>query len=202
MAGEIQVNSVTALTESGSNIVLNNVDTATNRTNLGLGSMATQDANAVALTGGSLTGTELDLKSSGTSVYKSDGTTSVISESSGTVTINNATLGSSVVFPAIGQLAFWHGYAAASSSHTFTLDGTNSYTVLVTGRHTSSPLYTKNLTFIIDSATGTVTSKTDPWGTALNESYDTSTNVLTLSTDSSTELMQILIFKGAITEGT
>lgn len=45
MAGEIQVNSVTALTESGSNIILNNVDTATNRTNLGLGSMATETAS-------------------------------------------------------------------------------------------------------------------------------------------------------------
>lgn len=99
MAGEIQVNSVTALTESGSNIVLNNVNTATNRTNLGMGSIATQNANAVALTGGSITGTEIDLKSTGTSVYKSDGTTAVISESSGTVTVNNSTLGNSVVFP-------------------------------------------------------------------------------------------------------
>jgi len=59
MAGEIQVNSVTALTESGSNIVLNNVDTATNRTNLGLGSMATQNANAVAITGGSVSGASI-----------------------------------------------------------------------------------------------------------------------------------------------
>ena len=67
MAGEIQVNSVTALTESGSNIVLNNVDTATNRTNLGLGSMATQAGNSVSITGG---------------------------------TISNATIDSSVVFPA------------------------------------------------------------------------------------------------------
>ena len=54
MAGEIQVNSVTALTESGSNIVLNNVDTATNRTNLGLGSIATQAADSVSITGGSI----------------------------------------------------------------------------------------------------------------------------------------------------
>ena len=54
MAGEIQVNSVTALTESGSNIILNNVDTATNRTNLGLGSMATQAANSVSITGGTI----------------------------------------------------------------------------------------------------------------------------------------------------
>ena len=54
MPGEIQVNSVTALTESGSNIVLNNVDTATNRTNLGLGSIATQAADSVAITGGTI----------------------------------------------------------------------------------------------------------------------------------------------------
>lgn len=45
MAGEIQIDSITALTASGSNIVLNNVDTATNRTNLGLGSMATETAS-------------------------------------------------------------------------------------------------------------------------------------------------------------
>jgi hypothetical protein len=96
MAGEIQVNSVTALTESGSNIVLNNVDTATNRTNLGLGSMATQNADAVALTGGSLTGTEIDLKSSGTTIYKSDGTTAVLSESGGVVTLGSVTLGGTV----------------------------------------------------------------------------------------------------------
>lgn len=56
MAGEIQVNSVTALTESGSNIVLNNVDTATNRTNLGLGTMATQAADSVSISGGNITG--------------------------------------------------------------------------------------------------------------------------------------------------
>lgn len=99
MAGEIQIDSVTALTASGSDIILNNVNTATNRTNLGLGSIATQNANAVAITGGSITGTEFDLKSTGTSVYKSDGTTAVISESGGTATIDNATLGSDIYFP-------------------------------------------------------------------------------------------------------
>ena len=56
MAGEIQIDSVTALTASGSNIVLNNVDTATNRTNLGLGSIATQAANSVSISGGNITG--------------------------------------------------------------------------------------------------------------------------------------------------
>jgi len=85
MAGEIQLNSTTMATESSGTITLSNVNSATNRTNLGLGSMATQNANAVALTGGSLTGTEIDLKSSGTTIYKSDGTTAVLSESGGTV---------------------------------------------------------------------------------------------------------------------
>ena len=41
MAGEIQLNGTTALTESSGAITLNNVDSATNRTNLGLGTAAT-----------------------------------------------------------------------------------------------------------------------------------------------------------------
>ena len=99
MAGEIQLNSTTMATESSGTITLSNVNSATNRTNLGLGSMATQNANAVALTGGSLTGTEIDLKSSGTTIYKSDGTTAVLSESGGVVTLNNASLSTNIVFP-------------------------------------------------------------------------------------------------------
>jgi len=87
MAGEIQIGGTTFATESGGTVTVSNVDSATNRTNLGLGSMATQNANAVALTGGSLTGTEIDLKSSGTTIYKSDGTNAVLSESAGVVTL-------------------------------------------------------------------------------------------------------------------
>lgn len=41
MAGEIQLNGTTALTESGGVVTLNNVDSGTNRTNLGLGTAAT-----------------------------------------------------------------------------------------------------------------------------------------------------------------
>lgn len=93
MAGEIQIGGTTFATESGGTVTVANVDSATNRTNLGLGSMATQNANAVALTGGSLTGTEIDLKSSGTTIYASNGTTSIVSESSGTVTVDNAIVG-------------------------------------------------------------------------------------------------------------
>jgi len=63
------------------------------------GTIASQDSDAVAITGGSITGTEFDLKSTGTSVYKSNGSTAVISESGGTATLNNVTLGSGVVFP-------------------------------------------------------------------------------------------------------
>lgn len=40
------------------------------------------------------------LKSSGNSITKSDGTTAVLSESAGVVTLNNGTIGSGVVFPA------------------------------------------------------------------------------------------------------
>jgi len=40
------------------------------------------------------------LKSSGDSITKSDGTTAVLSESAGVVTLNNGTIGSGVVFPA------------------------------------------------------------------------------------------------------
>jgi len=43
MAGEIQLNGTTALTESGGVVTLNNVDSATNRTNLGLGYASTSE---------------------------------------------------------------------------------------------------------------------------------------------------------------
>jgi len=54
MAGEIQLNSTTMATESSGTITLSNVNSATNRTNLGLGSIATQAADSVAITGGNI----------------------------------------------------------------------------------------------------------------------------------------------------
>jgi hypothetical protein len=156
MAGEIQVNSVTALTESGSNIVLNNVDTATNRTNLGLGSMATQNATAVALTGGSVTGTEIDLKSSGTTLYASDGSTSLISESSGTVTVNNVTLGSSV--SGIGQLigmSFSNGLNA--NGNIVTLESSKSYDALLMIYSSGVNYYFLDLAYADVDSSGNVT---------------------------------------------
>ena len=54
MAGEIQLISTTMATESSGTITLSNVDSATNRTNLGLGSMATQAANSVSISGGTI----------------------------------------------------------------------------------------------------------------------------------------------------
>ena len=56
MAGEIQLNSTTMATESSGTITLSNVNSATNRTNLGLGSMATQAADSVSMSGGKITG--------------------------------------------------------------------------------------------------------------------------------------------------
>lgn len=57
MAGTIQLNSTTFATESSGAITVANVDSATNRTNLGLGSIATQAANSVNIDGGAIDGT-------------------------------------------------------------------------------------------------------------------------------------------------
>jgi len=54
MAGEIQIGGTTFATESAGTVTVSNVDSATNRTNLGLGSMATQAADSVAITGGTI----------------------------------------------------------------------------------------------------------------------------------------------------
>jgi len=56
MAGEIQIGGTTFATESGGTVTVSNVDSAANRTNLGLGSMATQAADSVSISGGNITG--------------------------------------------------------------------------------------------------------------------------------------------------
>jgi len=95
--------STSAQLNTGGNISvtgsLNVSDDSTTRTNLGLGTVATQDSDSITVTGGSLTGTEIDLKSSGTTIYKSDGTTAVLSESGGVVTLtaDEANVGSNAL---------------------------------------------------------------------------------------------------------
>lgn len=59
MAGEIQLNSTTMATESSGAITLSNVNSATNRTNLGLGSIATQASNSIDIDGGAIDGTTI-----------------------------------------------------------------------------------------------------------------------------------------------
>jgi len=150
MAGEIQLNSTTMATESSGSITLSNVDSVTNRTNLGLGSLATQDANAVALTGGSLTGTEIDLKSSGTTLYASNGSTSLISESSGTVTVDNVTLGSNV--SGIGQLVGVSYVNSMSGNGNYvTLENNKTYHLVVTG-YASSFGWTEYYRLVVDGS--------------------------------------------------
>lgn len=51
MAGEIQLNGTTALTESSGAVTLNNVNSATNRTNIGLGSSATASFASLTING-------------------------------------------------------------------------------------------------------------------------------------------------------
>lgn len=126
MAGEIQIGGTTFATESGGTVTVSNVDSATNRTNLGLGSMATQNANAVALTGGSLTGTEIDLKSSGATIYASNGTTSIVSESSGTVTVDNAIVGND--YTGILEVDQWYLTAVVGGGYITTNWARNNFT--------------------------------------------------------------------------
>ena len=126
--------STSAQLNTGGNISvtgsLNVSDDSTTRTNLGLGTIATQDSDSITVTGGSVTGTEIDLKSSGTTIYKSDGTTAVLSESGGVVTLNNGTIGSGVTFPAGHILQIKSSSIKGSStSKTVTRTGTGSQLV-------------------------------------------------------------------------
>jgi hypothetical protein len=156
MGGEIQLNSTTMATESSGTITLSNVDSATNRTNLGLGSIATQAADSVAITGGSLTGTEIDLKSSGTTLYASDGSTSLMSESSGTVTVDNVTLGSNV--SGVGQL-IGTSYAEADSTagNQVTLESSKTYHVIHSSYNTSLVTTFVEYTELSTDSSGNVT---------------------------------------------
>jgi len=59
MAGEIQIGGTTFATESGGTVTIANVDSATNRTNLGLGSIATQASDSIDINGGTIDGTTI-----------------------------------------------------------------------------------------------------------------------------------------------
>lgn len=65
----------------------------------------------------------IKLKSSGDSITKSDGTTAVLSESGGVVTLNNGTIGSGVHFPA-GHV-IQSKTSTLSSGFNFTIGGAN-----------------------------------------------------------------------------
>jgi hypothetical protein len=70
---------------------------------------------------GTISSSTLDgikLKSSGNSITKSDGTTAVLSESGGVVTLNNGTLGSGVVFPPNKIINIWSAPRSTQYDHT------------------------------------------------------------------------------------
>jgi len=128
--------STSAQLNTGGNISvtgsLNVSDDSTTRTNLGLGTIATQDSDSITVTGGSVTGTEIDLKSSGTTIFQSDGTTAVLSESAGVVTLNNVTVGSNV--SGIGQLiGVSYVNSTSGNGNYVTLENNKNYHLVVTG---------------------------------------------------------------------
>jgi|DEB0MinimDraft_10_1074344.scaffolds.fasta_scaffold12188_2 hypothetical protein len=98
MAGEIQLNSTTMATESSGTITLSNVDSATNRTNLGLGSMATQASNSVDIDGGVIDGTTIGTTSAAAGTFTTFTSTGIDDNASSTAltidTSGNATLSS------------------------------------------------------------------------------------------------------------
>jgi len=78
------------------------------------------------ISGGSITGTEIDLKSSGTTIFASDGTTAVLSESGGAVTLtaDEANVGSNaLVVDSSGRVGI--GTTSPVSSSLITLKKTN-----------------------------------------------------------------------------
>ena len=104
MAGEIQLNGTTALTESGGVVTLNNVNSATNRTNLGLSSFV-DTSSSQTLTNKTLgsgvvfpPGTVLQVATNNFNTQPTRGSTSFGSFSTAiTATINNCTTGNDIL---------------------------------------------------------------------------------------------------------
>lgn len=103
VTGELTLGTALAVAEGGTGVTaLSSLDAAD------LGSGAATDGYVLTADGAGNAAWEaasgvslpIDLLSSGASIRKSDGTTDVLSESSGAVTLDNASLGNAVVFPA------------------------------------------------------------------------------------------------------
>ena len=122
-------------------------------------------------------------------------------EGSGVVTAKNITVDTTVkgTSKIDGTLAFFGGHTADNRS--FTLDGVSKYHVFAWVRYDADPYYPMVLTFVIDSSDGTITKKTDTWGSSVDESYNTSTKVLEIISQGGS-LMHVQIFYGDIPEGT
>ena len=122
-------------------------------------------------------------------------------EGSGVVTAKNLTVDTTVkgTSKIDGTLAFFGGHTADNRS--FTLDGVSKYHVFAWVRYDADPYYPMVLTFVIDSSDGTITKKTDTWGSSVDESYNTSTKVLEIISQGGS-LMHVQIFYGDIPDGT
>jgi len=130
MAGEIQLNSTTMATESSGTITLSNVDSATNRTNLGLGSMATQNANAVAITGGNISSSvTIDAGSNVSGIGQLVGISYANAYNSAG---NTVTTEANKSYAAI-VTSFKNPYASIVESWTITTDSSNNATVTELG---------------------------------------------------------------------
>jgi len=91
------------------------------------------------------------LKSSGDSITKSDGTTAVLSESAGVVTLNNITVGSNI--SGIGQLVgISYVNAYNSAGNTVTTEANKSYAAIVTSYRNPYASSVESWTITTDSS--------------------------------------------------
>ena len=131
MAGEIQIGGTTFATESSGTITVANVNSATNRTNLGLGSIATQAADSVSISGGNITGGTIG--SGVTFPALGNSAVGTVSESSGTPTGDiierGSSLNSEYVKYADGTLVCWIVDTSSSTTNddTYTIQGITYY---------------------------------------------------------------------------
>ena len=197
MAGNVKVGGNVIATHTGvegaGTVTLSNV-TASGIKMSSSGNTITDSAgNAViSESGGNVTLGNVRLPASG-GIKNSSGN-NVLSEAGGIVSLQNV-VGTTKLD---GTLAFFGGSTAGNRS--FTLDGVSKYHVFAWVRYDADPYYPMVLSFVIDSSDGTITKKTDDWGTSVNESYNTSTKVLEIISQGGT-LMQVQIFYGDIIEG-
>jgi len=155
------------LSESGGVVTLNN---GTLGANVSFANIADDAISGDKIHSGTISSSTLDgikLKSSGNSITKSDGTTTVLSESGGVVTLNNGTIGSGVDFSGIANDSISGDKIDGGTATPATLSGSilNSTKLVSSG----TSIYKSNgSTAVISESGGTATLNNVSLGSSVN----------------------------------